>query len=61
MAASGLLDLAGFISSNDDLIATFRRTVRVYVIVNVAIYIEPASNARFLDSYCSSSRSETGK
>ena len=31
----------------------------MFVIVNVAIYIAPAHNARCLDSVCSSSRSET--
>ena len=59
MAVDRLLDLAGCISSSDDAIATFRRTGRVFVIVNVAIYIAPSYNARCLDSYCSSSRSET--
>ena len=39
MAVCGLLDLAGWISSSDDAIATFRRTGQVFVIVNVAIYI----------------------
>ena len=59
MAVGELHDLADCISSSDDAIPTFRCTGRVFVIINVAIYIAPAHNSRCLDSYCSSTRSET--
>ena len=62
MAVDELLDLVGCISSSDDAIATFRLKERMFIIVNVAIYIAPAPNARgFGNSYCNWSRSETDR